>query len=117
MHPADEFAAMAALIDGGAAVEAVAARFGVSERHVRQLLKLGKLAPELLDAFRAGKLNLDVIMAFTLGTDHQGQLAVWSQIKEQHPLRRGPWRRLRYTSIRGMCDRAITSRHHDAITL
>ena len=55
MHPADEFAAMAALIDGGATVEAVAARFGVSERHVRQRLKLGKLAPELLDAFRAGK--------------------------------------------------------------
>ena len=60
MHPADEFAAMAALIDGGATVEAVAARFGVSERHVRQRLKLGKLAPELLDAFRAGKLSLEV---------------------------------------------------------
>ena len=60
MHPADEYAAMAALIDGGATVEAVAARFGVSERHVRQRLKLGKLAPELLDAFRAGKVSLEV---------------------------------------------------------
>src|SRR3954465_15334322 len=52
----------AALIDGGATIEAVAARFGVSERHVRQRLKLGKLAPELLDAFRAGAVSLDVIM-------------------------------------------------------
>ena len=60
MHPADEFVAMAALIDTGATVEAVAARFGVSERHVRQRLKLGKLAPELLDAFRAGNVSLDV---------------------------------------------------------
>ena len=84
MHPADEFVAMAALIDGGATIEAVAARFGVSERHVRQRLKLGKLAPELLDAFRDGKLSLEVIMAFTLGADHQAQLAVWGQIKEQH---------------------------------
>ena len=84
MHPADEFAAMAALIDGGATVEAVAARFGVSERHVRQRLKLGKLAPELLDAFRAGKLSLEVITAFTLGADHPAQLAVWGQIREQH---------------------------------
>ncbi len=84
MHPADEFAAMAALIDGGAAVEAVAARFGVSERHVRQRLKLGKLAPELLDAFRAGSVSLDVIMAFTLGADHAAQLAVWGQVKDQH---------------------------------
>src|SRR4051812_4329813 len=84
MHPADEFTAMAALIDSGTTVEAVAARFGVSERHVRQRLKLGKLAPELLDAFRAGKLSLEIIMAFTLGADHAAQLAVWGQIKEQH---------------------------------
>jgi ParB family chromosome partitioning protein len=84
MHPADEFAAMAALIDGGATVEAVAARFGVSERHVRQRLKLGKLAPELLDAFRAGAVSLEVITAFTLGADHPAQLAVWGQIKDQH---------------------------------
>jgi ParB family chromosome partitioning protein len=40
MHPADEFAAMAALIDAGAAIEDVATRFGVSERHVRQRLAL-----------------------------------------------------------------------------
>jgi len=52
MHPADEFVAMAALIDAGAAIDAVATRFGVSERHVRQRLRLGKLAPELLNAFR-----------------------------------------------------------------
>jgi ParB family chromosome partitioning protein len=84
MHPADEFTAMAALIDSGATVEAIAARFGVSERYVRQRLKLGKLAPELLDAFRAGAASLEVVTAFTLGADHPAQLAVWSQIKEQH---------------------------------
>ena len=38
MHPADEFVAMAELIDAGAAIDAVAARFGTSERHVRQRL-------------------------------------------------------------------------------
>jgi ParB family chromosome partitioning protein len=36
MHPADEFVAMAGLIDAGAPIEAVATRFGVPERHVRQ---------------------------------------------------------------------------------
>src|SRR3954453_23421651 len=84
MHPADEFTAMAALINSGAPVATVAVRFGVSERHVRQCLKLGRLAPELLDAFRAGKASLEIIMAFTLGADHAAQLAVWGQIKEQH---------------------------------
>jgi ParB family chromosome partitioning protein len=83
LSPADEFVAMAALIDRGETVEAVATRFGVSERHVRQRLRLGKLAPELLDAYRNGDISLDVVTAFTLGADHQAQLAVWHQLKDQ----------------------------------
>jgi ParB family transcriptional regulator, chromosome partitioning protein len=55
MHPADEFVAMASLIDAGEVIEAIAVRFGTSERHVRQRLRLGKLVPELLDAYRAGR--------------------------------------------------------------
>ena len=82
LSPADEFVAMAALIDGGETVEAIATRFGVSERHVRQRLRLGKLAPELLDAYRNGDISLDVVTAFTLGADHQVQLAVWHQLKD-----------------------------------
>ena len=58
MHPADQFVAMASLIDGGATIEDVARRFGSSERHVRQRLRLGKLAPQLLDAYRAGAIGL-----------------------------------------------------------
>jgi ParB family chromosome partitioning protein len=81
MNPADEFVAMAALIDGGATVDAVARRFGTSERHVRQRLRLGKLAPELLDAYRNGDISLDVVTAFTLGADHAAQLVVWNQLK------------------------------------
>jgi len=82
MHPADEFVAMAALTDAGTPVEDVARRFGTSERHVRQRLRLGKLAPELLDAYRAGAISLDVATAFTLGADHKAQLAVWNQLKD-----------------------------------
>ncbi len=94
MHPADEFAAMAALIDAGQTVEAVAIRFGVTEQRVRQRLRLGKVAPELLDQFRAGAITLEVVMAFTLGADHAAQLAVWEQIKEQHYLSAHTVRRL-----------------------
>ena len=83
LSPADEFVAMAALIDGGEPVEAVATRFGVSERHVRQRLRLGKLAPELLDAYRNGDISLDVVTTFTLGADHAAQLAVWHQLKDK----------------------------------
>jgi ParB family chromosome partitioning protein len=83
MHPADEFVAMAGLIDAGETIEAIATRFGVCERHVRQRLRLGKVAPELLDAFRAGDINLEVVTAFTLGADHAAQLAVWRQVKDR----------------------------------
>ena len=73
MHPADEFVAMASLIAAGETIEAIAVRFGTSERQVRQRLRLGKLAPELLDAYRTGEIGLDVVTAFTLGTDHVAQ--------------------------------------------
>jgi ParB family chromosome partitioning protein len=43
MHPADEFAAMAALIDNGAGTDTVARRFGVTERHVKQRLRLRQI--------------------------------------------------------------------------
>ena len=83
MHPADEFVAMAGLIDAGETIEAVAIRFGVPERHVRQRLRLGKLAPELLDEFRAGNIGLELVTAFTLGADHAAQFAVWQQLKDR----------------------------------
>ncbi|HEX3861101.1 MAG TPA: hypothetical protein VHY35_05360 [Stellaceae bacterium] len=85
---------MAALIDAGDAVTAVATRFGVSERHVRQRLRLGKLAPELLDHFRAGEITLEIVTAFTLGADHSAQLAVWRQVKDHHYLSAHTVRRL-----------------------
>jgi ParB family chromosome partitioning protein len=83
MHPADEFVAMAGLIDAGSTIEAVAVRFGVPEQRVKQRLRLGKLAPELLDAYRDGAVSLEIIMAFTLGADHAAQFAAWRQVKEQ----------------------------------
>src|SRR3546814_2495426 len=53
MHPADQFEAFAALVDADETVPAIASRFGVSEKLVRQRLKLGKVAPKLLEIGRA----------------------------------------------------------------
>jgi ParB family chromosome partitioning protein len=94
MHPADEFVAMAELIDAGTATGQVAKRFGTSERHVKQRLRLGKLAPELLEAYRAGDINLDIVTAFTLSADHQTQLAVWKQLKDDRYIQPYTVRRL-----------------------
>lgn len=84
MHPADEFTAFAELIDEGADVQGVAERFGVTQKHVRQRLKLGKAAPELIQAYRDKEMDLDTLMAFTVSEDHEVQRAVWEQVKDQH---------------------------------
>ena len=83
MHPADQVVAFAGLAASGATVAAIAARFGVSERTVEQRLRLGNAAPELLDACRAGEIDLQTLTAFAVTTDHARQRAVWEQVSGQ----------------------------------
>ncbi|NKB55100.1 MAG: hypothetical protein GKS00_02085 [Alphaproteobacteria bacterium] len=81
MHPADEFEAFAQMIDAGQSVADVAQRFGYTEVHIRQRLKLGKVAPELLQAYRDEEMSLDVLMAFTVSGDPDRQRAAWKEVK------------------------------------
>ena len=83
MHPADQVQAFGALALAGATVADIAANFGVSERTVEQRLRLGHVAPELLDAYREDRIDLATLKAFTVTTDRTRQLAVWEQVSEQ----------------------------------
>ena len=83
MHPADQVVAFTKLAEAGVSVSAIAARFGVAERLVEQRLRLGGVAPELLDAYRAQEMDLDTLKAFTVTTDHARQRTAWEQVKEQ----------------------------------
>ena len=83
MHPADQVTAFADLVAAGQSVAAIAARFGTSERIVEQRLRLGNAAPELLDAYRADEIDLEVLKAFSVTTDRQRQMAVWEQVSAQ----------------------------------
>ena len=83
MHPADQVQAFGALAGAGSGVAAIAARFGVSERTVEQRLRLGNAAPELLDAYRADEIDLDVLKAFAVTTDRARQMAVWERVSGQ----------------------------------
>lgn len=94
MHPADEFEAFAKLVDKGQSAAAIAQRFGTTEKHVRQRLKLGKVAPQILHAYRKGEMDLEVLMAFTLSDDHKAQRAVWKQVKDQYHVSAHSVRRL-----------------------
>ena len=80
MHPADEFEAFRDLVDNGASVADIVARFGVAESRVEKRLRLGRLSPVILDAYRKGELGLEEAMAFTLGDDHAAQERVFKDL-------------------------------------
>jgi len=73
MHPADQFEAFRDLVDKGLSVADIAARFGTTETHVRQLLKLARVSPAILKAYREGKLSLEQVKAFAVSDDHEAQ--------------------------------------------
>lgn len=83
MHPADEFEAFRALADDGHTVAEIALRFGTSERHVQQRLKLANVAPELIDDYRAGDATLEQLMALALTDDQERQRKVWNSARGQ----------------------------------
>jgi ParB family chromosome partitioning protein len=73
MHPADQFEAFRTVIDYGATIADVAARFGVSEDIVERRLKLGRLSPKVLAAYRAEDIDLEQAQAFAISEDHAAQ--------------------------------------------
>ncbi len=90
MHPADQVEAFRRLADAGSTAATIAARFGVSERTVEKRLRLGNAAPVLLQAYRAGEIDLETLMAFAVTTDHARQNAVWETVSQQG-YRPGAW--------------------------
>jgi ParB family chromosome partitioning protein len=87
MHPADQFEAFRKLAEEkGYGPEDIGARFGVSAHVVRQRLRLGAAAPELMEAYRGGTLTLDQLMAFCVSDDQDRQRQVLEQMGEYRPV-------------------------------
>jgi ParB family chromosome partitioning protein len=80
MHPIDQFAAFAALIDEGKTVEDVAARFGITPGIVTRRMKLARVSPVIIEAFRDDKITLDAVMGFSVSEDHAEQDRVYADI-------------------------------------
>lgn len=80
LDPVDMYEQFAALAENEAPGE-IAARFGVTEKLVRQRLALGKLAPEIREALRKGKIKLEHAQAFTINEDQAAQLAAFKSIR------------------------------------
>ena len=86
MHPADQFEAFQRLaVEKGYGPEEIGTRFGVSAHVVRQRLRLGSAAPELMAAYRAGTLALDQLTAFCVSEDQDRQRQVLEQVGPHTP--------------------------------
>jgi ParB family transcriptional regulator, chromosome partitioning protein len=81
MHPADQFEAFRALIDKGTPVADIAARFGITTTVVTQRLKLARVSPVILRAYRDADLNLEQVMAFAISDDHAAQEHVLEHLR------------------------------------
>ncbi|MCA0425150.1 MAG: ParB/Srx family N-terminal domain-containing protein, partial [Proteobacteria bacterium] len=85
LHPLDQFRAFKALSENeNLSIEEIAARFFVSPHIVRQRLKLAAASPKLLEAYEAGTLTLDQLMAFCVTGDHARQEQIFEQIQQGH---------------------------------
>jgi ParB family chromosome partitioning protein len=80
MHPADQFEAFARLVDDGIGIADIAARFGVAESTVAKRLKLGRLSPVILAAYRAGDIGLEEAQAFAISDDRDAQERVFDSL-------------------------------------
>jgi ParB family chromosome partitioning protein len=110
MHPADQFEAFRLLIDKGAPAADVAARFGVTATVVAQRLKLARVSPVIIKAYRNDRLTLEQVMAFAVSDDHKAQERVLTDM--------GPWQNAR--EIRAALtenDIAATDRRVQFVTL
>jgi len=84
MNPADEAQAFAALVAGGATVEEVARRFGLTVRFVEGRLRLATLAPVVFEALASGEITLDIAKAFGATSDQEIQARVFEQVSSAY---------------------------------
>lgn len=84
MHPADQFEAFSQLAAKGISLPDIAARFGYAESTVQKLLKLARVSPKIMDAYRAGELNLEQVQAFACTDDHNRQEEVFDDINPEY---------------------------------
>lgn len=80
MHPVDEFMAFQRMVERGQTPDQIAKAFGCKVLHVKRRLKLASVAPELLQEFRKGDINLDQIMALAGCDDQERQVQIWKSL-------------------------------------
>ncbi len=82
MHPADQFEAFQVMAETGHGTAAIAAAFGCPESVVKQRLKLAKVSPKLIEAYRKGDMVLETLQTFSITDDRKRQERVWKEVEQ-----------------------------------
>ena len=86
LHPLEQFYAFKTLADKGLSEDDIAARFFVPTQVVKQRLKLATVSPVILDAYQAGTIALEIVMAFTVNPDVDRQASVFNDLSTRRDL-------------------------------
>ena len=82
LHPLDQFVAFKQLADQNIPDSDIAKRYHVSEKFVRQRLKLASASPALLKAFQEDEISLEKLEVFCVTDDHARQNDILKRIKD-----------------------------------
>lgn len=80
LHPADEIRAYGRMADQGADPATIAKAFAVTERHVRQRLRLARLPDQVIAALRRDGITLDQAAALTTAPSEEAALAQLARV-------------------------------------
>lgn len=80
MHPADEFVAFLRLSKEGLSNEDIAAKFGCTPGTVARRLKLARVCPSILSAYREGTIGLEAVMAYAVTDNTRRQKKVFASL-------------------------------------
>lgn len=86
MHEADTYEAFRDLHERGLTEAEIAGRFGIEPRRVRRMLAIGKLHPDILEAWRNNELGnqtIEVVRTFTLAASLEQQAEVFQRLKSK----------------------------------
>jgi len=89
LHPADEIRAYGRMAAGGASPLMIAKAFAVSERAVKQRLRLAHLPDTIIDGLRAGTHSLDQLYALSLAGSPEQLDAAAAQLADTPDM--GAW--------------------------
>ncbi|SAQ11820.1 Putative DNA-binding protein [Raoultella planticola] len=84
MHPAEQIYAFRDLSAQGMTPEQIGAQLGYGGRHVKRMLKLAGLAPELLAQLAKDEVTIEQCQALALENDPTRQLQVYENVKSTY---------------------------------